>query len=73
MAAHPTLAEIVLSGLGKPPEPFGWREFLVMCAMVAALAAYLALEYGVGRLIDRLISGIRDDHRRRRRPPADKP
>jgi hypothetical protein len=72
MAAHPTLAEIVLSGLGEPVEPFGWAGFLVLCAMVAALSAYLAFEYGVGRLVDRLIAGIRNDHRRSRRPPADK-
>ena len=70
MADHPILAEIVLK-LGTPPEPLGWREYLVACAMVAALAAYLAFEFGVGRLLSWLFAHMREDTRPSNDPPAD--
>jgi hypothetical protein len=58
MADKPSLAEIVLFDIGTPKEPFGLEEGLFLCALAAAFVAYAALEYGVGRLIQRLFGWI---------------
>lgn len=54
MSNGPSFAEIIVSQLGKPKEPFGLEEFLVLLVILLGLAAWGMLEYGVGRLLLRL-------------------
>lgn len=65
MRDGPTFAEILVSKLGTPPEPFELGDALAVCALVAALVTYFALEYGLGRLIDRIFRWLREGFERR--------
>jgi hypothetical protein len=49
-----SFAEIIVSQLGKPKEPFGLEEFLVLLVLLLGVAAWIMLEYGLGRLFARL-------------------
>lgn len=66
MADKPSFAEILVSQLGKPKEPFGWEDVLLLSLLAAAFAAYWALEYGAGRLLARLFGRIAPRARRGR-------
>jgi hypothetical protein len=54
MSDKRSFAEIIVSQLGKPKEPFGVEEFLVLLVILLGAAAYLMLEYRLGRLVARL-------------------
>jgi hypothetical protein len=58
MADEPTFAEILVSQLGQPKEPFGWGDLLGLSVLAAALAAYLALELGAARLLRKLFDWL---------------
>lgn len=55
MADGPTLTEMLVSELGKPKEPFGMGDLLLLSVVAVAAVGYLGLEYGLGRLIARLL------------------
>jgi hypothetical protein len=58
MANKPAFAEIIVARLGQPKEPFGLGDLILLIIMAAALAAYLALEQGFGRLLARLFGRV---------------
>ncbi len=66
MADGPSLTEIVVSRLGQPKEPF--EELLALIVLAAALAAWLALEYGAWRLLAKLFAWLSP-----KPPPDSKP
>jgi hypothetical protein len=72
MPAHATFAEILVSELVRRSQPSGWDQFWAMCALLAALAAYFAFEYGLSRLLSLVVSSIRDAHRQNRKGPKHK-
>lgn len=59
MAEKPALIEMIVSQLGTTKESFGLGDALFIAVLIGALAAYLALEWGAGRLIFRLCRRVR--------------
>jgi len=70
MSGRPILTEIV-STLGTPPEPFGWRQYLVLFGFGTALIAYLAIDSGLSRLFSLFVARFRHDDEETREPPAE--
>lgn len=64
------LTEILVSRLGTPSEPLGMGDVLGMCFLVLAVMAYGMLEYGLGRLIARLLNLGRAKARPDQKPPG---
>lgn len=73
MADQASLAATLVAQLGTPYEPFGWGHVLVLCALAAAGAACLALEYGLARLVAKLFQFARAPAPRAPEPPRDEP
>ena len=73
MSNGPSFAEMIVSQLGKPKEPFGLEEFLVLLVILLGLAAWVMLEYGLGRLFVRLWRLTLPRDGRDREPPAATP
>lgn len=59
MSDQPTFAEILVSQLGKPQEPFDMKDLLFLGVVAGGIVAYLTFEYGVVRLI-KLIARLFD-------------
>ena len=70
MADGPSLTEILVSRLGTPSDPFDMGDVLGVCVLVVAVMAYASLEYGLGRLVARLLGLGRAKARQDQKPPG---
>jgi hypothetical protein len=59
VAREPTMTEIIVSQLGTSKEPFALVDVLLVAVLLAAGAAYMAIELGFARLIARLLGRAR--------------
>jgi len=50
-----TFADMLVSQLGQPREPFSWSTVVFGLLLLLGIVTYLALEYGLVMLIKRLI------------------
>jgi len=58
MARQMSFTDTIVSELGTPREPFGLDDALVIAVLLAAVAAYFAIEWALGQLIVRLLKGV---------------
>jgi hypothetical protein len=58
MDDKPTFAEILISQLGAPKEPFGLNDVLLGLAVITCVGSYLAFEYGLIRLLKRALQRL---------------
>lgn len=59
MALEMTFGERIVSKLGTPREPWGVEEFLGLTILIFAVLAWLAIEYGFGKMLNRLFRNFR--------------
>lgn len=59
MALEMTFGERIVSKLGTPREPWGIEEFLGLTILIFAVLAWLAIEYGLGKILNRLFRNFR--------------
>jgi hypothetical protein len=64
-----TLTQEIVTKLGSPREALAFEDLILLGVLLALVAAWLATEYGLGRLLARLLR----PNRSRVQPPPERP